>query len=317
MTISGVTTNTYTADIIGENSNNDPNITAYNELSEKWNTYSSNSYLSKDFKEEIKKKLDELKELINVPEEEKKNEEIASLIASLNDIINGNTSTMSLDQRINCLTALANFKKSTKNKDISQDGYNNIGNALNNPGHTYMDEKNFYQDLYSAILDKCSGKIDEKTKNEIKKLINQADENINSFYTKFKETVLSSNKENLYTKDYQIINNTTYDTIADFFNALGPALMNYAIHKTDQDDISHASRANLNNQTISMKVMQESNAYKLLEIDNIVSETLAKRAEMDPAMKRLRDGVYWGDNKEIKPQEHIKPEEELWTKKQE
>jgi hypothetical protein len=38
---------------------------------------------------------------------------------------------------------------------------------------------------------------------------------------------------------------------------------------------------------------------------------------MDPAMKRLRDGIYWADNKEVKPQASIDPEDELWTKKQE
>ncbi len=93
--------------------------------------------------------------------------------------------------------------------------------------------------------------------------------------------------------------------------------MTYTVYKTKQDNISSASRASLNNKTLSMKVMQESNAYKLLEIDNLMSEELNKRAEMDPAMKRLRDGIYWADNKEIKPQDNVNVEDELWTKKQE
>lgn len=321
MAIGNIATNTYTVDIISENSNNDPNITTYNELSTKWNTYSSNEYLSVDFKNTIKTKLDELKNLVNLSEEEKKNEEIAKLIADLTAIINGSDSgdnlMMSLDQRISCLTTFVNFQKSTKGKDITADEDNNIKNVLNNPELTYPDEASFYYALYSAILDNYSNKIDQNTKNGIQDLINKGVETIDSFYSEFISKVLELNKNNLYSEDHTTLSNKTYESIAVFFNDLSPALRNYSVYKTEQDNISSASRASLSNQTISMKVMQESNAYKLLEIDNLVSEALAKRAEMDPAMKRLRDGVYWGDNKEIKPQESIKPEDELWTKKQE
>lgn len=290
----------------------------YEALNKTWtDKYSTNTYLSSEFKEKMAAMLKKLEGLVNVSEEEKKNEEISKLIASLTAIINGSASgdnlMMSLDQRISCLTAL----DTTKSKDITTDECNNISNILNNTEFTYPDEVSFYQHLYSTILDKYSHKIDQNTKNAIQGLIDEGGKTIDSFYSEFIDKVLELNENNLYSKDHTTLSNTPYESIADFFNELGPALTNYSVYKTEQDNISSASRASLSNQTISMKVMQESNAYKLLEIDNLVSEALAKRAEMDPAMKRLRDGVYWGDNKEIKPQESIKPEDELWTKKQE
>ncbi|MFQ6723495.1 MAG: hypothetical protein ACLRFH_03790 [Opitutales bacterium] len=304
------------------NTTNNTSVEAYKKeyeaLNKTWtDKYSTNAYLSSDFKVKMADMLKKLEGLVNVSKEEKMNEEIAKLIASLTAIINGSDSMMNLDQRISCLTALANFQKSTKSKDITTNECNNISNILNNTEFTYSDEARFYQALYSSILDNYSNKIDQNTKNAIQDLIRKKDKYIDSFYSNFMSTVLSSNKENLYSQDHTTLSNTTYESIADFLNALAPALANYSFYKIEQDNSSSATRANLSNQTISMKVMQESNAYKLLEIDNLVNEALAKRAEMDPAMKRLRDGVYWGDNKEIKPQESIKPEDELWTKKQE
>ena len=314
MSVSSVnSTNPYGVDIITENTD-DTNVTAYNNLSQKWNSYNSNSYLSTDFKAKMKDKLNELKGLVNVSEEEKKNEEIAELIANLTAIIDGSDSMISLEDRVKCLEELDSFKKSTKSKDLSE---NSISDVLNNIELSYPDKTSFYCALYSSILDNYSNSIDQNTKNKIQNLIDKGIDNTNSFYSQFMSIVLVSNENNLYSKDYASLSSTTYDTIADFFNALSPALMNYSVYKTEQDNISSVSRASLSNQTLSMKVMQESNAYKLLEIDNLMSEELNKRAEMDPAMKRLRDGIYWADNKEVKSQDSINTEDELWTKKQE
>lgn len=316
MTVSGVTTNNYIAGTI-ENPKNDTNIAVYNDLSNKWTPYSSNSYLSDDFKEKMKEKLESLKQLVNVSEEEKKNEEIAALIVSLTAIINGSDSMISLEDRVSCLKDLDDFKKSTKSKDLPEDECNSISGVLNNIELSYPDKTSFYYALYSSILDNYSNKIDQNTKHTIQNLIDKGIDNTNSFYSQFMSAVLASNQGNLYPKDHTTISKTTYESIAAFFNVLGPALMNYSVYQTKQDSISSASRAGLSNQTLSMKVMQESNAYKLLEIDNLMSEVLNKRAEMDPAMKRLRDGNYWADNKEVKSQDSINTEDELWTKKQE
>ena len=290
----------------------------YEALNKTWtDEYSTNAYLSSEFKGKMADMLAKLENLVDVSEEEKKNEEIAELIAGLKAIINGSDSMISLADRVKCLEELDTFKKSTKSKDLSEDECNSINNVLNNIELSYPDKTSFYYALYSSILDNYSNRIDQNTKNTIQNLIDRGIDNTNSFYSQFMSIVLDSNKNNLYSKDHTNLSSTTYDTIADFFNALSPALMNYSVYQTEQDNISSASRASLSNQTLSMKVMQESNAYKLLEIDNLMSEELNKRAEMDPAMKRLRDGIYWADNKEVKAQDSIKPEDELWIKKQE
>ena len=328
MEISNVSSTSYSVPVFAENKNNDPNITAYNELSKKWNTYSSNAYLSLDFREDMKEKLDELKNLIDTNKEGKKNEEIAKLIASLTAIINGSDSMMSLANRVNCLKNLSVFSIDPKNKDISETYCKSINKKLNTIEPTYSNVLDFRKELCSSILDKYLSKLDETVKKNLEAWINDnnkisTEAFIDDFYKEIIEKVCSNkkNKDDLKESDSNELTTTTYNSLASFFNDLTQRIVAYSVykveHKVEQDNSSSAARSNLSNQTISMKVMQESNAYKLLEIDNLVSETLAKRAEMDPAMKRLRDGVYWGDNKDVKPQESIKPEDELWTKKQE
>ena len=275
-------TNTYIDTI--ENPNNDANINAYNELSNQWSTYSSNSYLSDKFKEEIKKKLEELKGLVNLPEEEKKNEEIAKSIAALKTIINGSDSMISLADRVKCLEELSTY--SNYLTDAETTFYETIYEKLNNVDATYKDTKTFYNDLLVPILESQKNQLSSKNYNTL--------------------------KENIANGKY-----SSTATSKAFFDDLMQCIVSYSVHQTEQNNISSASRASLSNQTLSMKVMQESNAYKLLEIDNLMSEELNKRAEMDPALKRLRDGIYWADNKEVKSQDSINTEDELWTKKQE
>lgn len=283
MTVSGVTTNNYVVDTIGENPKNDTNITTYNELSNKWNTYSSNEYLSDDFKKEIKTKLDELKNLVNLSEEEKNNDEIADLIADLKDIINGNNSMISLADRVNCFEEISKYQNYLNNASIN---INTFRKKLNNVNSTYKDTNTFYNDLFVPILESKNGLLDPND------------------YTTIESNIANGKYSSV-------------DSSENFFNDLTRYHVSYSINKQEQDNILFASRINLSNKTLSMKVLQENNAYKLLEIDNLVSEALNKRAETDPAMKRLRDGNYWTDNKEVKHQDSINHEDELWTKKQE
>jgi len=276
-------TNTYIAGTI-ENPNNDANINAYNELSNQWSTYSSNSYLSDKFKEEIKKKLEELKGLINLPEEEKKNEEIAKSIAALKTIINGSDSMISLRDRVKCLEDLSTYSNYLTDAETTL--YDSFYAKLNSIDATYKDTKTFYNDLLAPILESQENLLSSKNYNTL--------------------------KENIANGKY-----SSTETSKAFFDDLMQCIVSYSVHQTEQNNISASSRASLSNKTLSMKVMQESNAYKVLEMDNLMSEELNKRAEMDPALKRLRDGIYWADNKEIKAKDNINTEDELWTKKQE
>ena len=318
MPVNSVNSNTYIASTI-ENPNNDANINAYNELSNQWSAYSSNEYLSDKFKEDIQKKLEELKGLVNVAEEEKKNEEIAELIAGLKAIINGSDSMISLSDRVKCLESLSVFKTNPKSKDLSEASYESIKDKLNIVDSTYKNTLDFHKELYSNILDKYSGRLDETVKNNLQDWIDGIvkEESVDIFYKKIIEEVCAKEKDRLKESDSNALTTNTYSSLASFFNDLTKIFVSYSVYQTEQDNIFASSRASLRNQTLSMKVMQESNAYKLLEIDNLMSEELNKRAEMDPTLKRLRDGIYWTDNKEVKAQDSINSENELWTKKQE
>ena len=318
MPVNSVNSNTYIASTI-ENPNNDANINAYNELSNQWSAYSSNEYLSDKFKEDIQKKLEELKGLVNVAEEEKKNEEIAELIAGLKAIINGSDSMISLSDRVKCLESLSVFKTNPKSQDLSEASYESIKDKLNIVDSTYKNTLDFHKELYSNILDKYSGRLDETVKNNLQDWIDGIvkEESVDIFYKKIIEEVCAKEKDRLKESDSNALTTNTYSSLASFFKDLTKIFVSYSVYQTEQDNIFASSRASLRNQTLSMKVMQESNAYKLLEIDNFMSEELNKRAEMDPALKRLRDGIYWTDNKEVKAQDSINSENELWTKKQE
>ncbi len=296
-----------------------PNLEVYNSLNVKWSVYNSNANLSTDFKKKINESLEKLKELIDTNKEEENNEEIAQIIANLTAIIDGSDKMISIADRVACLADL----KRCKGIDVSDESDTEIDNKLNSIDDTYISKEAFYKDLCFGILSQYSGRIDETTNTAIKTSITEGQyTSLESFYKDLFIKVLENQKDNIKKNDFDsmqaTINSATgYTSAKDFFTALTQSLISYAVYQSDQGNISALSRTNLSNNTLSLKVIQASNAHKMLELDNYMSEALNKRAEMDPAMKRLRDGNYWGDNNQIKASEDVKKEDELWTKKQE
>lgn len=304
----------------------DPDLAKYNELNTEWSKYSNNQYLSSDLKDKISKQLKELESLIDNNKEEENNEEIAksiaSLIASLTVILNGSDSMMSMADRVKCLESLANFEDGKdKNKDLGKDTYNTIYSNLNNLNMTYKKQEEFYSDIYNGIFEVYSNRLDDDDNNikkEIQKSINGGGFNsLDVIYKDFCGNIIEGNKNDLKSSDYSNLKNENFASASAFFSKLATCLIAYSVYATEQNNISSSSRSNLANNTISMQVMKSSNAYRMLDLDNLMSEELNKRAEMDPAMKRLRDGNYWADNKEIDHHENVRPEDELWTKKPE
>lgn len=291
----------------------------YNNLNTEWSKYSNNQYLSSDLKNKINEQLAELNKLINTSEEEKNNEEIAKSIASLTAILNGSDSMMSMADRVKCLENLANFGDGKdKNKDLGKDTYDAIYSKLNNLNMTYKKQEEFYSAIYNGILEVYSNRVGENIKKRIQEGIDGGSFNsLDAIYKDFCEKIIEGNKGDLKSSDYSNLKNTNFNTASDFFSKLATCLIAYSVYATEQNNISSSSRSNLANNTISMQVMKAANAYRMLDLDNLMSEELNKRAEMDPAMKRLRDGNYWADNKEIDHHENVRPEDELWTKKPE
>lgn len=292
----------------------DPNLEAYENLSNIWSTYSNNTDLSEEFKKKINEALAELGDLIDTEEEEKKNEEIAKLITSLTAVMDGNDKMISIADRVAYLKVLKESEnlKEDETSDTYSEIYNNIYNKLNAINSTYANTEAFYKDLCTGILKRYEGVIAIS----IPTMDNYT--SLNNFY----KDVLENQKDNIKKNDLEsmqitIDSATGYGSVKDFFDALVHSLVSYTVYQSEEAKILASSRSNLSNNTLSLKVIQASNAYKMLELDNYMSEELNKRAEMDPSMKRFRDGNYWGDNNQINANEDVKKEDELWTKKQE
>lgn len=295
------------------------NLNTYNRLNGSWDQYKNNDKLNSKFKQSIEKKLNDLRELVNLPKEEQKNEEkakiIADLINSLTGIINGNASMMSLDQRISCLTTLSNFKNSSKGKDLSDANHDEIYNFLNNTDVPDQTETSFYRNLYSCILDKYSRGMNQDIFDKIQKSINEnTTTNINDFYSEFQNIVL--NESQLLPKDRKSLE-TTYDSLAAFFNALIPALANYSVYTTEQNNISSSSRSNLHTSISSLVQQNNLAAYKQFEIDDFIHSKQQEREQTDLALKQQNENIYKNINKITKPKEIVNNEDELWIKKQE
>lgn len=317
MAINNISSTNSVSTLSTESSNSDSDL--YSNLNDEWNKYNDNQYLSSDLKNKIDEQLAELKNLIDTNEEENNNEEIAESIANLTAILNGNDSMMGMADRIKCLEALDKYKV-----DLNDDTYDFIYSKLNDVKTTYAKQEDFYKDFYSGVLEKYSDMIGQSVKNSMQKSINEGSYNkdnnadIKKFYKELFNLTLEQDKGKLKSKDYtSLLSNVENDSFAlgaTFFNKLSTCLVSYVVY---QDNVSTSSRSNLANNTISMQVMKAANAYRMLDLDNLMSEELNKRAEMDPAMKRLRDGNYWADNKEIDHHKNVRPEDELWTKKPE
>lgn len=301
----------------------DPDLAKYNELNTEWSKYSNNQYLSSDLKNKISEQLKELESLIDNNKEEKNNEAIAKSIVNLTVILNGSDSMMSMADRVKCLESLANFEDGKdKNKDLGKDTYNTIYSNLNSISMTYKKQEEFYSDIYNGIFDVYCNRLDDDDNNNIKEKIQESIKkgvfnSLDAIYKDFCGNIIEGNKNDLKSSDYSNLKNENFASASAFFSKLATCLIAYSVYATEQNNISSSSRSNLANNTISMQVMKSSNAYRMLDLDNLMSEELNKRAEMDPAMKRLRDGNYWADNKEIDHHENVRPEDELWTKKPE
>ena len=80
--------------------------------------------MSDGLKQKIQEDLNKLKNLVDVTKEERNNEEIAKLIASLTAIIDGNDSTMGLADRVKCLEELEKYDNHLTNINTFYDKLN-------------------------------------------------------------------------------------------------------------------------------------------------------------------------------------------------